>query len=191
MAYIIFLVAFSMVHLLMLLYNKKVRNQNDIIMLNNREFDEDEPYKKFITPMSKNTFIWLNVVGLFVLFLVSRFMLVGLSETEYKSIDVVIPNEELIIDANNNSYLMYVEGKLTSFDMNQMEGIVDNSTSTPYIQNYYMRTIKLAVKNHIMFFHFNRTENKIGEWKKTYESCGCGGGDLTLVLPKEYKIKTQ
>jgi len=169
-------------------YNKTVRNQNDIIVKDNREYGENTPYKKFINSPSRDMIIWSYIIGLFILFIISRITLCGLSETEYKSLDVIIPNTELTIDTENNNYLMYVDGELKGFDMNQMKVIVDNSITKPNIKNYYTRTTKLAVNNYKNFFLYNRKENKVGEWVETYESCGCGGADMTLVLPKEYKI---
>ena len=115
----------------------------------------------------------------------------GLTDLEYKKQTVIIPNEELTIDVYNNGYLMYVDKELIEFDINHMDVKIDENTETPYIKNYYKRTIKQPVKRYKGFFLYKRKEIQIGEWVKTVENCGCGGEDLILILPKEYKIKTK
>lgn len=188
MAYITFIITLGMLFLLASIYNKTVRDQNTLITKNNRDYDEDTPYKKFIKIPSIPAIIWSFSIGLFIIFIISRISLCGLSETEYKSVGVIIPDEELRIDTENNNYMMYVDGELIGFDMAYMKVIVDNSINTPHIKNYYARTTKKAVNNPNTYFLYNRKEDKVGEWKKTFDNCGCGGADLTLVLPKEYKI---
>jgi len=174
-----------MVYLFILLYNKKVRNQNDAIMLNNREFDEDTPYKKFIPKMSKDTFIWMGIMGLFVIFIISRFTLCGLSETEFKNQKIELTGDG-VLQLNSENYFVYIKNELVELPKGYTEIIIDETVDSPYIQDYYSRRIKHAIPNWELFLLYNRKVDKVTDWKKG--ECGCGGG-YTLILDKKYQLQ--
>ena len=181
MLYLIFIIIVSGIILLFSLYNKVVKDQNNIIMENNREFNENVPYKKFFPYVTPNI-IWLYVIGLFAIFIVGRFTLCGQSETEYKNQEVQMTSDGLLqLDSEN--YYVYIKNELTKLPKSITEIIVDESISTPYIQDYYNRHVKFGIPNWKLFFLYNRKETKITDWE--VDMCGCGGS-YTLITDKKY-----
>lgn len=184
MYYLEFIILATVIPLVTLIWNKFVKNQNDIIMENNREFDENTPYKKFLPKITVN-YIWFYVLGIFAIFIMSRVHLCKhKTPNEYKHQEVVFENDYIQSDGNN--YLMYIDNKLEYIPISSVNIHVDESVSTPRIENYYYRWIKKAVPKHKEYFLFNRKVDRVGEWKET--GCGCGG-DYNLIVDRQYEIK--
>ncbi len=183
MIYIIYTVLLTIFFLISYFYYLSIINHNTNMKKDGwTKFDEDSPIKELPKKTNWYAYLSLLMVGMFVLFIVSRILLCGFSEKEYKNLEVPITNH---IQSDGYKYLLYIGDKLEYIPITSVDIIVNNNISTPYIEGYYSRTIKNVVPYSKLFF-LNRTEKKIGEWEE--KSCGCGG-KYKLIVDKKYEIK--
>jgi len=184
MIYITFIIFFSALLIVVSTHNKFVRKQNDIIMMDNREYNENTPYKKFLPKVTPNV-IWVYIVGLFVIFIMGRIILCGKSETEFKNQKIELSGNG-VLQIDSESYFIYIKNELVELPKGYTEIIIDESIDTPYIQDYYSRQIKYAIPNWKLFLLYNRKVDRVTDWK--IGNCGCGG-KYTLILDKKYQLQ--
>ena len=153
-------------------------------MMDNREYNENTPYKKFLPKVTPNV-IWVYIIGLFVIFIIGRFTLCGKSETEFKNQKIELTGDG-VLQLDSENYFVYIKNELVELPKGYTEIIIDESIDIPYIQDYYSRKIKYAIPNWKLFLLYNRKVDRVTDWETG--SCGCGGS-YTLILDKKYQFQ--
>ena len=172
----------------MYIYNYVAKNQNIIIKETNDEFGEDTPYKKLLNFPETQVIIGSTFTGLFILFIVSRIMLCGNSYNEFK--DKPIDFDKGYIEFNHDSYIILVDGHLKEYKLTNTKVLITDKVSSPVIKDYYKRHVKKAIKNHNLYFLYNRKVDTYSEWEVVKNSsCGCSDKKLIIMTEKQYEMK--
>lgn len=184
MIYIIFLILLNLLFFISYQHRRYVIKYNKEIREESKKWDEFDvgELKKVYPVMSREVMIWLNIIGLFLIFIVGRFTLCGHSIIEYKNQEVIFTSD--YIQSDGTQYLLYIDNKLEYIPILSVNIIVNTDITNPYFKDYYSRSIKEAIPYHNLFFMFNRKIDKVTEWDV---DCRCS--NYILVLDKQYDIK--